>query len=73
MVRLQVNWSAVVFSSVVSDEDAVFGTEVQFLIDDQGGVYVLFQSKFLSVFHHVGVGCARKRNRFMDEDVSIVN
>ncbi|KAL2651789.1 hypothetical protein R1flu_019917 [Riccia fluitans] len=35
----EVNWSAVVFSSFISEEDAVFGTEVQYLIDDQGDFY----------------------------------
>ncbi|KAG6553855.1 hypothetical protein Mapa_004772 [Marchantia paleacea] len=42
----EVNWSAVVFSTVVSDEDAVFGTEVQFLIDDQGDFYFEVEDEY---------------------------
>ncbi|CAM6127168.1 unnamed protein product [Calypogeia fissa] len=35
----EVNWSAFIFSTVVSDKDAVFGTEVQYLVDDHGDLY----------------------------------
>lgn len=39
MEFFQVNWSAFIFSTVVSDKDSVFGTEVQYLVDDHGGAY----------------------------------
>lgn len=35
----EVNWSAFIFSTVVSDKDPVFGTEVQYLVDDHGDLY----------------------------------
>lgn len=36
----QVNWYAAIFASLVSDEDPVFGTEVQYLVDEHGGLCI---------------------------------
>ncbi|CAK9234644.1 unnamed protein product [Sphagnum troendelagicum] len=35
----EVNWYAAIFASLVSDEDPVFGTEVQYLVDEHGDLY----------------------------------
>lgn len=35
----EVNWKAVIYASVVTIEDVVFGTEVQFLVDQHGDFY----------------------------------
>lgn len=42
---VQINWKAVIYASVVTIEDIVFGTEVQFLVDEHGGK---FASQFSS-------------------------
>ncbi|KAG0586327.1 hypothetical protein KC19_2G082900 [Ceratodon purpureus] len=35
----EVNWKAVIYASVVTIEDIVFGTEVQFLVDEHGDFF----------------------------------
>lgn len=41
-IFVQVNWSAIIMSSDVTDEDSVLGTEVHYLVDERGGMFILY-------------------------------
>jgi hypothetical protein len=44
---VQVNWSAIIMSSDVTDEDSVLGTEVHYLVDERGGMFILYHLQLI--------------------------